>query len=117
MLSVTLTWDTLYYILEFQDVNALMSPWTKQMGFPVVSVSQRQEGNKRVLKLAQKRFIADGSEDADGLLWQVPLNICVSDDPIEPRFKVLLKDRETEITLDGVAPDQWVKVWFITLTV
>lgn len=80
------------------------------MGFPVVSVTQRQEGDKRVLKLTQKRFIADGSEDADNLLWQVPINICTSAEPAEPKFKILFTEREKEITLDGVGSDEWVKV-------
>uniref|UniRef100_A0A914USM4 Puromycin-sensitive aminopeptidase n=1 Tax=Plectus sambesii TaxID=2011161 RepID=A0A914USM4_9BILA len=93
-----------------QDVNALMSPWTKQMGFPVISVSQRQDGGKRVLKLTQKRFIADGSEDTDDLLWQVPINISTSGDPNEPKFKILFSERETEVDLEGVEPDQWVKL-------
>uniref|UniRef100_A0A914XGU4 Aminopeptidase n=1 Tax=Plectus sambesii TaxID=2011161 RepID=A0A914XGU4_9BILA len=93
-----------------QDINALMSPWTKQMGFPVVSVSQRQDGTKRVLKLTQGRFIADGSEDADKLLWQVPVGISTTTHPVDSKFKVLLKERQTEIVLDGVAPDEWVKL-------
>ena len=54
-----------------QDIATMMSTWTKQMGFPLVSVSQRTEGNKRILKLKQQRFLADGGEDETNALWQV----------------------------------------------
>uniref|UniRef100_A0A0M3JI88 Peptidase M1 membrane alanine aminopeptidase domain-containing protein n=1 Tax=Anisakis simplex TaxID=6269 RepID=A0A0M3JI88_ANISI len=53
-----------------QDVKTLMSSWTKQMGFPLVSVQQTVDGNKRVLKLTQKRFIADGTADENNSVWQ-----------------------------------------------
>lgn len=41
------------------------------MGFPLISVTQRVDGDKRILKLSQTRFIADGSKDDQNLLWQV----------------------------------------------
>ena len=47
-----------------------MSGWTKQMGFPVVSVSQTVNGRERQLHLKQNRFIADGGQDSNNQIWQ-----------------------------------------------
>ncbi|KAG8229240.1 hypothetical protein J437_LFUL007926, partial [Ladona fulva] len=46
-----------------KPVGAVMSTWTKQMGFPTVKVvEQKQEGdNQRRLKVMQHKFCADGS--------------------------------------------------------
>lgn len=49
----------------------LMSTWTKQMGYPLITVSQKIDGKKRILKLSQKRFLADGTTDEKNSLWQV----------------------------------------------
>uniref|UniRef100_F1KUM7 Aminopeptidase n=1 Tax=Ascaris suum TaxID=6253 RepID=F1KUM7_ASCSU len=93
-----------------QDVKTLMSSWTKQMGFPLVSVTQRVDGDKRILKLSQTRFVADGSKDDQNLLWQVPITISTSADPKAIKQKMLLKDREQEFAIEGVKPDEWIKL-------
>ncbi|VDM46294.1 unnamed protein product [Toxocara canis] len=93
-----------------QDVKTLMSSWTKQTGFPLVSVTQRIDGKKRILKLSQTRFIADGSKDEQNLLWQVPITISTSADPTKIKQKMLLKDREQEFTVEGVEPNEWIKL-------
>uniref|UniRef100_A0A1I7XH35 Peptidase_M1 domain-containing protein n=1 Tax=Heterorhabditis bacteriophora TaxID=37862 RepID=A0A1I7XH35_HETBA len=63
-------WDALSEA-SGKDINALMSSWTTQMGFPLISVEQRQEGHHRILNLKQRRFIADGGDDDDEPTWQV----------------------------------------------
>lgn len=89
-----------------------MSPWTKQMGFPVVTVSEEKKAdNKRIVTLSQKRFIADGTDDIDRPLWQVPINISTKADPTNANHKILLKDYETEESLEGIPNDQWIKVF------
>lgn len=46
-----------------KPVRAVMSTWTKQMGFPVIRVtSAEQDGNNRVLTVKQEKFVADNSE-------------------------------------------------------
>lgn len=56
--------------LHLQNISALMSGWTKQMGFPVVTVSQTVNGSDRQLHLKQSRFIADGGQDGANSIWQ-----------------------------------------------
>lgn len=41
------------------------------MGFPLISVSQRIDGRKRIIQLKQQRFLADGGSDENNQLWQV----------------------------------------------
>lgn len=47
-----------------KPVAAVMSTWTKQMGFPVVRVSAKQEAKSTVLTLSQERFCADGNRQS-----------------------------------------------------
>jgi aminopeptidase N len=82
------------------------------MGFPVVTVSEEEkDDNKRILKLTQKRFIADGTEDMAKPLWQVPINISSEANPNDVVHKILLKQTEqTKETITGIPANQWIKV-------
>ena len=44
-----------------KPVGEVMSGWTKQMGFPVISVSSTQDGENRILNISQKRFLVNKS--------------------------------------------------------
>lgn len=93
-----------------QNVNELMSGWTQQMGFPVLNVSQRQDGNNRILTISQRRFISDGGEDPKNSLWQVPITVSVGSAPNDVKTRFLLKDKQQEFVVEGVAPGEWVKL-------
>ena len=43
-----------------KPIEEIMSTWTKQMGFPVISVTSTQQGTSRVLTISQSKFCADG---------------------------------------------------------
>lgn len=47
-----------------------MSSWTRQMGYPLISVEQKVDGEKRIFKLKQERFISDGGKDEKNSVWQ-----------------------------------------------
>jgi len=102
-------WDSLSQT-SGKNVGEIMGTWTKKMGFPVVKVTSRQEGDKRILHLEQRRFIADGSQDEEKTQWQIPISISTSADPNKAAFKMLLKEKQQDFTLDGVKADQWVKL-------
>jgi len=62
-----------------QQLKDMADTWTKQVGFPLVTVSQDAAGK---CVLAQQRFFADTSlASRDNTLWDVPLTFCTSDDP------------------------------------
>ena len=92
-----------------------MSSWTKQMGYPLVSVERTKNADgKCVLQLTQKRFITDGGGDELGSIWQVPIGIIseAHTNSDSPQFKKLLIKKEDRFELDGVKDGEWVKVSF-----
>lgn len=52
-----------------KPVASVMSTWTKQMGFPVITVeSVSQEANRRTFTLTQAKFCADSKDVQIGML-------------------------------------------------
>lgn len=90
-----------------KPVDEIMSTYTKQMGFPIISVDEKRDGNKRTLHLKQSKFTADGSTDDSK--WLVPISIG-SRSSSEPIHRLVLDKKETVITLDNVSPDDWIKL-------
>uniref|UniRef100_A0A1I8EA56 Puromycin-sensitive aminopeptidase n=1 Tax=Wuchereria bancrofti TaxID=6293 RepID=A0A1I8EA56_WUCBA len=87
-----------------------MSTWTKQIGYPLVSVSQKIDGKNRILRMSQKRFLADGTTDEKNLLWQIPITISVSSEPESIKERVLLKGFQQNVTINDVDPKDWIKL-------
>lgn len=47
-----------------KPIQSVMSTWTKQMGFPVITVeSSVQENNSRTLVLSQRKFCAEADQN------------------------------------------------------
>ena len=60
--------------------NNIPGTWTQQMGYPVLSVEAEttQDTSQTILKISQKKFSGDGSEDAKNSLWAVPISLVTS---------------------------------------
>ena len=43
-----------------KPVGKMMSTWTSQTGFPVITVDCEQAGQKKILRIKQGKFSADG---------------------------------------------------------
>lgn len=94
-----------------KPVNEVMSTWTLQLGFPLVTVVEEQQADRRrVLKLKQERFIADGSADNDRLLWKIPITIFTKSNPNQVTENILMEETETTVTLTDIADDDWIKL-------
>lgn len=93
-----------------KPVGEVMSTWVKQMGFPVVSVSTKQDGTKRVLTLSQDKFTADGSAPNESYFWKIPITISTKKSPTEIHHSFVLDSKKTEIVLDDIPNDTWVKI-------
>ena len=93
-----------------KPVGTIMSGWTKQMGFPVIRVSARQDGDKRILQLSQQRFLADGTKDENNTMWMVPIEIATSRSPTTPSMSFVLEGEKSEIVLNDIRPDEWFKM-------
>lgn len=94
-----------------KPVSRVMSTWTKQMGYPVVTVTAEQtKSSQKVLKLSQKKFTADGSEDPNNSQWQVPITVATSESGGKKSLSTLLSDPDMVIFLDGCPENAWVKL-------
>jgi puromycin-sensitive aminopeptidase len=102
-------WDSLEESSK-KPIRSIMSTWTRQKGFPVVSVNSRQDGKNRVLTVAQEKFTVDGtlSETDQSAKWLIPISI-ISQNNSNPT-KLLLETKATEVTLENVEPNDWVKL-------
>ncbi|GMT32249.1 hypothetical protein PFISCL1PPCAC_23546, partial [Pristionchus fissidentatus] len=92
-----------------QDIAGMMSGWTQQMGFPLITVKEvKREGGSRVLALHQTRFIVDGSKDEKNSKWMVPITTLVGPSAKKGE-KSILKDVDGTITV-AVEGDGYVKL-------
>ena len=89
-------------------INKVMTTWTEQMGFPVISVTSRQEGSDRILTLSQTKFVAVGGSEGNASLWQIPVSIAQEG---KDTFTDIIMDQQTmDITIPDVNPDSWIKL-------
>ncbi|RWS20189.1 puromycin-sensitive aminopeptidase-like protein, partial [Leptotrombidium deliense] len=95
-----------------KPVGQIMTTWTKQKGFPVVTVSSRQEGNNRVLTLSQEKFCSNGKYTPmdKKSQWMIPVVIRTQSNPNEDALRLLLESKSTEVVLENVPINDWVKL-------
>ncbi|XP_021928261.1 puromycin-sensitive aminopeptidase isoform X3 [Zootermopsis nevadensis] len=93
-----------------KPVGAVMSTWTKQMGFPVVKVTNKQIGSDRKLVITQEKFCADGSSSSSECQWLIPVMFSTSQKPNEVVHYTVLQTHSSEVLLKNVAAHEWVKV-------
>ena len=103
-------WSHLSQTSEREHLSEILSTWTKQMGYPLITVQQKQEGNDRRLTIEQRRFLADGSID-QSCRWKIPITICTSSNPNETVHSLYLNDElRAEFLLEKVAETDWIKL-------
>lgn len=93
-----------------KPVALVMTTWTKQKGFPVIAVDLKLDDGQQKLILRQEKFCADGnlpSSEKDAL-WMVPITMTTHKS--RSQIGTLLETRETEVPLDGISTDDFVKV-------
>lgn len=93
-----------------KPVGAIMSTWTKQMGFPVVKVAYKNKENGVVLSLAQSKFCANGEQPKEEYLWMIPISVSTSKNPGKEVASTVLKTQEGELLLEGITDKDWVKL-------
>ncbi|CAF4602604.1 unnamed protein product [Rotaria sp. Silwood1] len=109
----TVTENLWSHLSEASDkpVNEVMSSWTLQMGYPLVTVIEEQQSNQtRIIKLSQQRFIADGSADDENLQWKIPITIFTKSNPNVVAQQILMDQPEITITLDNISENDWIKL-------
>ena len=89
-----------------------MASWTKQKGFPLISVEQKQEGTNRVLSLSQSKFAANGkvADSEKDLTWMVPITVITASSPDTVVLTPLLSNRTSEVIVPDVVTSDWIKL-------
>lgn len=91
-------------------VEKIMSTWVKQKGYPVISVSSEQRENTRVLKISQEKFVMDGNKTESEYFWLVPITISTAKDPSKIEKSFILDTKSTEVIIDNLSSEKWVKL-------
>lgn len=99
-------------------IGQLMKSWTRQTGYPVLSVSRKDPAKKAgSLSISQDRFLSfGGSEEKskdEKQLWFIPLQVVTSDNPTNATASVLNgKSSEVELESFSDGPNAWIKFNF-----
>ena len=81
------------------SVKEIMDTWTKQKGYPVVTVTEGPEGN---ITLSQERFTMGSSKDSREYSWWVPVNFArAGDDFSDASNRAFIPPREGSISIDA----------------
>ena len=94
-------WNILTKVSK-KPVKEIMSTWTTQMGYPVITISCNNENNK--LKIIQSSFSENSS-----YLWSIPISI-FSDCSLDSPLFYLLNEKEMEIEIPKYS--SWFKINF-----
>ncbi|KAI0637348.1 leucyl aminopeptidase [Trametes polyzona] len=86
------------------DIPKMMDNWVKKIGYPVVTVTEKDGG----ILVRQDRFLETGPADPkdNETIWTIPLNLLTVDGEGKPVLNkdILLDDREKFIPLDTSKP-------------
>uniref|UniRef100_A0A0N4Z7I7 Aminopeptidase n=1 Tax=Parastrongyloides trichosuri TaxID=131310 RepID=A0A0N4Z7I7_PARTI len=86
-----------------KNITEMMATWTKQMGYPVVSVSEEIDGTSRKLHFKQRRYLADGSDSKGEIPWHIPITIkVISKNNITQKYKRIMKQYEESFTFESI---------------
>lgn len=95
-----------------KPVQAIMSTWTKQKGFPVISVSTISSSeSSRLIKLTQEKYSLTGklTNEEKNSLWSIPLTAVSKMSNGKLVIDTLFDTREKELTLN-IKSNEWVKL-------
>ena len=104
-LKNTITEDLWNALAEASNkpVKEIMDTWTKQTGFPVLTITEVDQSN---YKIEQTRFFADASkknEENSKTLWKIPVNfLTLKDDQIDNSTKILFEEQCTTLHIDNL---------------
>lgn len=89
-----------------------MASWTKQKGFPLISVDQKQDGTNRILTLSQSKFNGNGkvSEAEKDSTWMIPVTVITASSPNTAVLAPVLSNRTAEVVVPNVPTSDWVKL-------
>lgn len=89
-----------------QDINKIMEPWVKKIGFPVLTVAENKETKQITLK--QSRFLSTGDVKAeeDETTWWVPFALREKKGKVDDSVPTSMTTKE--YTVRGVDDDFYI---------
>ena len=96
-----------------KPVEELMELWTKQTGYPYITVSSNiNEKNETVLTLTQQRFFSNGSKPTpeENFMWKVPITIITAKSYPNIHKEILLEKVTDTVNLGVLADSDWIKL-------
>ncbi|KAK0422154.1 hypothetical protein QR680_007399 [Steinernema hermaphroditum] len=94
-----------------QDVKRLMSSWTKQVGYPVITFSLRYNSSKGISSsVSERRFLASGAKDPSAGPWLIPLNVLVAKNGSTSRFSVKFPQESQKLLGEDLATADYVQL-------
>jgi puromycin-sensitive aminopeptidase len=94
-----------------KPVPQMMDTWTKQMGYPVITVRDTDTPGK--FHLVQTRFLASevASGDNAAALWFVPIGVTYPSKVGDTKQLISsLQERESDIEITDLVDDAWIKL-------
>merc|ERR1712130_356761 len=103
------------------DVAAFMDNWIKKTGYPFVSASSStpSSANHISITLKQKRFLANGAECKEGIIWNCSVRVIIGvekEEKVDPIETMVMFNKEVE-TFELALPNGcqntdnwWIKI-------
>uniref|UniRef100_A0A182PTS9 Aminopeptidase N n=1 Tax=Anopheles epiroticus TaxID=199890 RepID=A0A182PTS9_9DIPT len=93
--------EQLFVMFDERNANAsaFMAPWTTQPGYPLVTVSSTEGG----VSIAQKRFLANGTDAEEKLLWPLPITFATQGSEFENTKPIIVANETFTIALSNVS--------------
>lgn len=96
------------------DVPTIMATWTRQAGFPLITVVRNYDDRTDQVTLRQERYYSFPPSDRENTTWWVPYNLVT---PNNPGFENTLADgwipqdsNSLEITVDSLGPNDFLLI-------
>uniref|UniRef100_A0A3F2YVF0 Aminopeptidase n=1 Tax=Anopheles culicifacies TaxID=139723 RepID=A0A3F2YVF0_9DIPT len=97
--------EHLFAVLDKHNssASAFMKPWTTQPGFPLVSVTTNENG----FSITQQRFLINGTNQEDKLLWPLPITYATNGDEFSNTKPTLVGTETYNISVSNAANVQY----------
>lgn len=88
-----------------KPVKELMDHWTKQDGYPVLFVSEKESKDaETTLEVTQSRFLSTGEDSSITTIWWVPIGVATPHGTVQQ----IIKDKTSTVTVKA-DKNEWIK--------
>ncbi|KAG4070261.1 hypothetical protein HA402_009824 [Bradysia odoriphaga] len=95
------------------NVSTIMASWTRQPGFPVITVERNYDDRTNQVTLSQQRYYSYPPQNRENQTWWVPFNLITPDNPDFENTRVegwIPNTPSVEITVDNLDADDYLLI-------